>query len=229
MTLDEIEPVTVQRNDHANERRTLATLQRGLWGLTNGVYIREAPYREIAKKMIFVEFGQTDDGPTRDIDMMACVFHWFGVSLCNYVRLVGFIRGLEKGEFTRADLSDAKKSKDNVIAKAINKYVESIPELESVLIWRNKVFGHFAITAPRHDDNIATLDMSVVLPVSFVAPRYVAGEMQMIRTNATGTHTSELPPWSVTEVYEALTPRFWPNHPPFPVNQQTPPSSESQT
>ena len=62
MTLDEIEPVTVQRNDHANERRTLATLQRGLWGLTNGVYIREAPYREIAKKMIFVEFGKPMTG-----------------------------------------------------------------------------------------------------------------------------------------------------------------------
>jgi hypothetical protein len=81
---------------------------------------------------------------------------------------------------------------------------------ESVLIWRKKVFAHFAIADPRTEDNIATLDMSVIFPVSYVAPHYVAGYFQMTRSDSSGTYTSELPAWSVTEVYQGIAPRFWP-------------------
>ena len=210
LILDAIEPVEVQEPDHFNEVRALMTLRRGLWGLANSVNNREAPYREMAKKMSYVVMGAEIDGPTRDIDMVACFFHWFGVSLCNYARLVGFIRGLQKGEFTRADLSDETKTKDRLIKKSIDAYVRKIPELEPVRIWRNKVLAHFAITDPLKDDDIATLDMSVVFPVSYIAPHYVAGYFQMTRSNSSGTHTSELPEWSVTEVYEKIAPRFWP-------------------
>jgi hypothetical protein len=210
LILDAIESIEVRERDHFNEVRALHTLRRRLWGLANSVNNREAPYREMANKMTYVVFGADVNGPTRDIDMVACFFHWFGVSLCNYARLVGFIRGLQKGEFTRADLSDETKTKDRVIKKSIDAYVQKIPELEPVLIWRNKVLAHFAITDPLKGDNIATLDMSVVFPVSYVAPHYVAGWFQMTQSNSSGTHASELPEWSVTEVYEKIAPRFWP-------------------
>src|SRR5262249_47416499 len=126
LILDAIEPVEVQEGDHFNEVRTLITLRRGLWGLANSVNNREAPYREIAKKMTYVVMGADIDGPTRDIDMVACFFHWFGVSLWNYARLVGFIRGLQKGEFARADLTDLTKIKDRVIKKSIDAYIGKI-------------------------------------------------------------------------------------------------------
>ena len=210
ITLDTIEPVVITDNEYPNEVGTLHTLHRGLWGLANSVANREYPFKEMVKSMTFISFGRDVDATTQDIDMVACFFHWFGVSLCNYARLVGFIRGLRNGEFSRADLVDKAKTKAGVIKKAVEAYVERVPELEPVLVWRDKIAAHFAITYPHKEDNIATLDMSVVFPVSYVAPRYRVGAMQMTRSNAAGTHTSEIPDWSVTEVYEQLAARYWP-------------------
>jgi hypothetical protein len=159
--------------------------------------------------MVFTQFGATSNEEQVDLNLIACFFHWFGVSVINYARLVGFIRGLELNQFTRDDLKNSQKSKD--ISKQVKTYVESVPELASVLIWRNKVAGHFAITDPRPDDNIATLNMSVTFPVTLSNGKYLVGDMSMMMTNASGIHASALPTWSVTEVYESLIPRFWPN------------------
>ncbi len=105
------------------------------------------------------------------------------------------------------DLRDASKFKQ--VKKAIDDYVIGIAELDRVRVWRNKVFAHFAITDPFKDDNIATLDMSVIFPVSFEG-RYVVGGMTMLRSNSGGSYKSELPRWSLTEVFESLEPHFWP-------------------
>jgi hypothetical protein len=210
ITLDAIEPVQVEDTEHVNEVGTLRTLHRGLWGLANSVANREYPFLEMSKKVKFVSFGRDADATTQDIDMVACFFHWFGVSLCNFARLVGFIRGLKNGEFTRADLTDQSKMKARVIKNSVDAYIQSVPELQPVLVWRDKIAAHFAITDPRKDDNIATLDMSVVFPVAYDSPRYRANYFQMIRSSAAGTHVSGFPEWSVTEVYEQLASRYWP-------------------
>jgi len=73
------------------------------------------------------------------------------------------------------------------------------------------VFGHFAITDPRQEDNIATLDMSVIFPVTFENGFYVVGGLTLMKGNTSGSHTSQLPHWSLTNVFETLTPRFWPD------------------
>src|SRR4051794_23240516 len=209
LTLDAIEPIEIGDTEYPNEVGTLRTLHRGLWGLANSVANREFPFLEMSKKMKFVSFGRDVDATTTDIDMVACLFHWFGVSLCNFARLVGFIRGLKEGDFTRADLTDQGKTKARVVKNSVDAYVQSISELQPVLVWRDKIAAHFAITDPRKDDNIATLDMSVVFPVTYASPRYRANYFQLIRSNAAGVHTSALPEWSVTEVYEQLAPRYW--------------------
>ena len=51
--------------------------------------------------------------------------------------------------------------------------------------------------------------MSVIFPVSFEG-RYVVGGMKMTRRDSSGVHESQLPRWSITEVFESLEPRFWP-------------------
>lgn len=211
--LDAIEHVEISSNDHANEVGTLRTLFRGLHQLYGMIKRRELDFEhQIALKLepgqklkVFAQ-GLDYDGTSERLDAIACFFHWFGVSLCNFARLVGYIRGVEKGEFARSDLHD--KTNFKTIKEAIDAYVASIPELANVLVWRNKVFGHFAITDPRKDDNIATLDMSVIFPVTF-ENRYFVGGLTMTKGNATSSHTSQLPRWSVTEVFEALIPRFW--------------------
>ncbi len=159
-------------------------------------------------KVTTFSFGLDFDGTRVRLDVIACFFHWFGVSACNFVRLVGFIHGLERKLFTRADLEA--KASFKTIKAAVDGYVNSVTELDNVLVWRNKVGAHFAMTDPYKDDNIATLDMSVIFPVTF-ENRYFVGGLTMGKGNQTAFHTSQLPRWSLTEVFEALVPRFWPN------------------
>lgn len=207
VTLDGIEQLKVDRNNYANEIGSLRTLFNGLRELSASVKRRESAFDMAGgDKVKLMTYGSAIE-PQESLDVTACMFHWFGLSLCNYARLVGFIRGLHQGDFTRADLTD-KKAVEKV-KRSIEGYVSAIAELANVKVWRNKVFAHFAITDPYKDDNISTLDMSVIFPVTFEG-RYYVGSMVMIRTNSSGSHKSSLPKWSMTEVFESLIPRFWP-------------------
>jgi len=210
ITLDAVAGVSVESNDYFNECRTLQMLSTGLVGLADNLKRREAAWqREGGGKLNFHVYGLDIDGTKGNLDVIACFFHWFGVSVCNFARLVGFVRGLSLNEFTRADLGDPAKFQD--VRSSVNAYVANVPELSDVLVWRHKVGAHFAITAPLKSDNVSTLDMSVVFPVTFTNGQYRVGELTLIRKNAAGTQTSALPCWSVTEVFESLIPRYWPH------------------
>jgi len=207
--LDAIAKLEIATSDHFNECRTLQTLFVGLRQLYVMIKRRELEFewRCGSNKVVVSSLGIDFDGTHAHLDTIACFFHWFGVSVCNYARLVGFIHGLEKKHFARADLGA--KASFKTVKTAVDAYVNTVTELEKVQVWRNKVGAHFAITDPYKDDNIATLDMSVIFPVTFEG-RYVVGGLTMTRGNATSSHTSQLPCWSVTEVFESLVPRFWP-------------------
>jgi hypothetical protein len=211
ITIDHVANLDIQPNDHFNELRTLQTLTRGLHQLYRMVKFRELEFERRCgpNRITMTSFGIDFDGTRDRLDIIACFFHWFGVSVCNFTRLVGFIHGLEHKLFTRADLEA--KASFKTIKTAVDGYGNSVTELEKVLVWRNKVGAHFAITDPYKDDNIATLDMSVIFPVTF-ENRYFVGGLTMGKGNPTAVHTSQLPCWSLTEVFESLVPRFWPNY-----------------
>ena len=173
-TVDAIQKLEVLPSAHFNELRTLATVTSGLHRLYAMLKVRELEFERRCgdTKVVIQSFGLDFDGTRSQLDTIACFFHWFGVSVCNYARLVGFIHGIENKHFARADLAD--RANFARIKKAVGDYVDSVSELAEVQIWRNKVGAHFAITDPYRDDNIATLDMSVVFPVSFEG-RYVLG------------------------------------------------------
>lgn len=207
--LDGIEQIEVPGDDYLNEVVTLSTLRNGIRQLYGMVKKREVAFdRAGGSEYKMFSFGSKNPDERHVLETIACFFHWFGISVCNYARLVGFIRGLSRGTFSRADLTDFNAFK--VVKPAIDDYVSEIAELGDVKIWRNKVFAHFAITDPFKADNIATLDMSVMFPVALLNWRYVVGGLQHFRGNSKGSFTSELPQWSLTEVFESLEPRFWP-------------------
>lgn len=114
------------------------------------------------------------------------------------------------------------KDRQKLLARAITAYVNSVPELAPVVRWRNKVAGHFAITDPIEKDNIATLDMSVMHLLSLENGIYHVGGMTLFKKNSTGEHTSNIPTWSLTKVFDSLGPRYWPNL----VQGVSPPSGE---
>jgi uncharacterized membrane protein YjdF len=105
LLLDRVEKIYIDRKSHFTECRSLKMMRQGLLSLANSIRMREMRYAEVAKKMNFYQFGATSPEEEVDLNFVACVFHWFGVSLCNYARLAGYIRGLEKNLFTIHDLT----------------------------------------------------------------------------------------------------------------------------
>lgn len=122
--------------------------------------------------------------------LIACAFHWYATSACNYVRLVGWL--LNEGDPKRTEL-----------------YVESV--IPQVLTWRNKVGAHFAQTAPRKDDSAAVLAASVMFPIGFESDRFVTMPFMLVMTKG-GSKSASGPEmhWSLTTTHEELTQRYWP-------------------
>jgi hypothetical protein len=78
-----------------------------------------------------------------------------------------------------------------------------VPEVH---LWRCKVAAHYAATDPFHNDNLGTLEQSIMNPVTYKFPYYYVG---MFQVHVDG-ESSQLPTWALTKVYEDLRSRFWP-------------------
>ncbi|MBI3469682.1 MAG: hypothetical protein HY000_42330 [Planctomycetes bacterium] len=129
--LDGIEALNVDRQAYFNEIRSLRTLYNGLCELCASIKRREVAFaRAGGEKFKVMIFGGATDAERHSLDVTACMFHWFGLSLCNYARLVGFIRGLHRGDSVRSDLTDRKAVEK--AKQSIDAYVSGIAELAQV-------------------------------------------------------------------------------------------------
>ncbi len=178
-------------------------LKNGMIALYNNVRPIEVQILQTQREIFF--YGHNNSVPPEINNLLPCFFHWFGISLCNYARLAGYIVAKEQGHLSNADLQPEPKSEK--IKKACNNYVNSLPEIQEVLKWRNKVSAHFALTDPRPEDNIATLEASIIYPIGFENKRFRTGTMIFTINDS----DSEIPSWSLTETFEILINRFWPD------------------
>lgn len=133
---------------------------------------------------------------------IACEFHWFAVSSVNYARLVGFVDVMSANGWMIEHLED------NDIKKTVNEHCTTYAKetLGPVYVWRNKVAAHFASSAPFTSDNIGTLQDSLLDPVGYFGSRYTAHA----HTYAKGDEKSIIPEWSLTQVFEEISTRFFP-------------------
>lgn len=214
VTIDHVAKCEIDSSVGGNELVTLSYLSAGLHQLYASVAAAEKPLRESDEKngQKTTAYGNIPGLRKDTVQLLPCFFHWYGTSLINYARLVGYLSGVSSGRFTRRDLEDSKNFK--TVTEFCDEYVGSVSELSAVKVWRDKVAGHFAITSPRKTkhtcDNPAFLDFSVMYPVGFDNDRFRVGIFRLMRTDSAGiTHTGELPSWSLTEVHEALQTRYW--------------------
>ncbi|UHQ18816.1 hypothetical protein LVB87_11550 [Lysobacter sp. KIS68-7] len=162
----------------------------------------------------FIDATEQSDGrePMEDFayfyPVTYCTFNWFAISLTNYLRLVALVDLVNRTSWSIPDLVE----NEGVVNKTCRDYVEEI--VPAVVQWRNKVAAHPAATAPigindkrREADRLGTLLQSFSCPVVRTAG-YL--EVARIRWQIDG-ETADLLPWSVTAIYEHLTPRFWPD------------------
>jgi len=203
--IDHVVPREIPADIGIFELSTLMSLEMGLNHIALTVWQKEEPLRaKNDTRMRTVHHG-TDPRETRLLEYQ---FHWFGVSLCNYVSLVGFLASLNRGTVGREDLENTHGRKR--IASACKAYMDRVPEIRDVLLWRNKTAGHFAIPDFRDDDKVVTLDMAPLYPISLMAHRYHVRQWDQ-GESARGARQYEFPQWSITEVYERLAPRYWPS------------------
>lgn len=206
--LDKIENIQMDQNSPplANYQ-ALTYLAQGLFKLATVVRRQEI---EIIKKYngkphTFIMMSSRSGDIPGDFHS---IFNWFATDLVNYGRLIGLIDYLQKKSLNIKDISyQSSRADQNLIrneAIAHSKsYVQKVfPE---ICQWRNKISAHFAVIDPYKDDNLATLEISVMCTVSYTKPYYEAGSFSWTH----GQDTSLIPKWKLTKIYEELIPRYW--------------------
>ncbi|WP_088330506.1 hypothetical protein [Lacimicrobium sp. SS2-24] len=184
VTLDNVRNIKLDtKSPPLNNFQALFALQKGLNTLSHTV--RQCELNQVSY---------------RDIPLSS-MFHWFSTSSVNYLRLVGLIDIMNNNGWKSADISQNKKNIRNHCTEYVK---EVIPEIYK---WRNKVSGHFSITDPREEDNLASLEISIMPQTAWVKPYWYVGMMQW----HSGGHSSEMPKWSLTVEYEKLTKRCFPH------------------
>ena len=144
--------------------------------------------------------------------LVPCSFNWFATTLVNYLRLVALVDLMNKNAWKSVALS-APENRQLIKTHCTDFVKSAAPD---VYRWRNKVAAHFAATDPFHDDNLGTLEQSIMNPVTYRYPHYYVG---MLKWNTQG-QSSDLPTWALTKTYEDLGPRFWPEMTLRPVKDE---------
>ena len=193
MLLDYLENLYLpddQAERHWNEIHSLGYLAEGLHFLNAQIKkIEESISARLDPGKIVSVIGNHPVLSGTPQGLVACAFHWYAVSVCNYARLVGWLA--YAGDKNQATA-----------------YVQRV--LPTVYVWRNKVAAHFAITDPRNEDTAPDLAKSVMFPVSFDDDAFFVGSMTLILSSSAGKSASRQDmKWSLTHIHRDLSTRFW--------------------
>jgi hypothetical protein len=193
--IDKIELPDDKARLHGNELRSLDYLARGLRFLYEQVQrVEDEVIKRVSKDKKVLIFGNAPEMQGINQDLVACAFHWYAVTVCNYVKMVGWL----------ANGGDSTKAVD---------YLKRV--IPPVKLWRDKVGAHFARTSPRKDDTPADLAKSVMFPISFDDDAFCAGSWTLTLGIRGKSHTSRQDmQWSLTHTHRDLIPRYWPGSTP---------------
>lgn len=117
-------------------------------------------------------------------------FHWYSVTGCNMIRLLGWLRRQFEPQ-----------------APEPIEYLRSVaPELKA---FRDKVAAHFALVSTRDDDGYAIRAASTMNLLCECDGKLRFGEF-MVTTRSSGvvSDSSAIIPWGITETHDRLRKRF---------------------
>lgn len=176
---------------HGNEVGVITYLFGGLEYLYRQVDAVEVAVRERIGPVVHCFFvGNAPALAGVPQGLLTCCFHWYAVSACNCVKMIGWMR--------RQHDTSAPEAQD---------YVRSV--LPEVLTWRDKVAAHFARHTPKRKDTTAELEASVLAPVGFEDGSFFASPMTLTTNRGGQSSTSAaLRPWSLTKVHKQLRARY---------------------
>ena len=198
MILDHVEDIVVSSDAHHNNLNVLRSLDIGMFHLATFTRQREVAAMEIHGAGKVVHLFQITD----ETLLLGCVFDWFSITLVNYLRIVKLMDVMETNDWGIERLQDKQVQKE--LKSACLTYVRDVaPE---VYQWRNKIAAHRAAVDPQ-DDNLTTLTFSTMPSVTYQSPFYGVGYLKLFMS---GGGELDIDAWALTEKYEALAPRYWP-------------------
>jgi hypothetical protein len=196
--LDHYENITVPGpvfQQPTNEYAALLTLRTGLEFLHRQALRADDTVRQTVNpkgELKYFGMGNLPELSQVPIPLLVCAFHWYAISACQYVRLVGAIA-------YRQDNS----------RKLPPHYVQAV--IPEVLAFRNKVAAHFAFSTENSKDNEAERLASILPPLAFVNDSFHVGAMTVgLSHDGKDSNSSTIAPWSICEVHERLKARYWP-------------------
>jgi hypothetical protein len=196
--LDYVEKFDLPKNEHpkyVNELQSLHYLRVGLELLYKQVKkVEDEVSKRLPHNKVCFYYGNAPELKGVPKELIACSFHWYAVSVCNYALLVGWLR-----KVTEPNSSTTAKG-----------YLNSALPKE-VIDWRNKVAAHFARTDDYERDNPAECMVSTLFPFGFYDDAFHASPMKLTITQGGKVSRSDsLKPWSLTKLHEELRKRYWP-------------------
>ena len=189
--IDHLQLSSEEVRKYSNELHSLHYLSQGLFFLHDQVFKIETHIKEITPKDKHIfQFGNLPSLKGVPQELVACAFHWYAVTVCNYVKMIGWL----------ANNGNSAKARE---------YMENV--LPQVHLWRHKVAAHFAIIDPHKDDNAADLATSVIFPISYDNDAFYAGSLILSKTTGGKQSTSRRNMrWSLTHTHRSLANRYWP-------------------
>lgn len=184
-----------ERKRYHNELQSLNYLRLGLEYLYKQVKkIEMEVFNKLDANKVHFIYGNAPSLKGIPYELIACSFHWYAVSVCNYALLVGWLQ--------HETTPNSKIAKD---------YRDSVLKDRGVVDWRNKVAGHFARADDYKRDSPAERMTSTFFPFAFYDDAFYASPMKLTVTQRGKTSSSaSLKSWSLTKLHEELRRRYWP-------------------
>lgn len=180
-----------KRSTYGNELVSLSYLAQGLNYLNMQVLrIEEGVLRNIDPTKRMIIYGNHPTLRPIPQGLVASAFHWYAVSACNFVRLVGWLIHDE-------DCREAQQ------------YVKAV--MPPVKMWRDKVGAHFARVKPEKRDSLADLTSSVMFPIAFDDTAFWTGSFnRAVRRSGQSSSSRTDMRWSLTDTHRQLSERYGP-------------------
>ena len=190
--MDKLELPGTLVKKYNNELYTLRNLANGLEFLYEQVdKVEKSLIGPVQGKLKLVFAGNIPHLPKKTLAFVTCAFHWYAVSVCNYVWLVGWLAH-------RADKNQRKPQK----------YANDM--IPAVVTYRNKVAAHLSTLEPR-DDNPADLEATLLFPLTLNDDGFYVGGWDITTTkNGHSSQSKHDIKWSLTKIHTQLAKRYWP-------------------
>lgn len=197
--LDKVRHIHIERNgENHNFISTINSIGTGLTCLYNSTKAKET---EITARH---PGGSVFMALSTELVAFEQIHHWYAVSACNYIRMMGLASAIALGEIDWPNFKIKMQSKEGCqeIKQLSLTHAKQVSEYQTLKNWRDKVSAHSLSIDPnyRDDDEFSLAYAFMPNKIVFIDGKLKIGAMQY--------GGFSYPEFSVTEIHEGLRARY---------------------